>query len=234
MFDDHEERSLVAQEDRDDLPFENIVRSVSSLTDHLDEQLRFATEDDIIRRIGNEIIGNLDEDGYLRAELAGDRRALQGRGGARSRRCSRSCRASIRPAWPRATCRSACSSSSRADPNPDPVSVEIVGRALRRPEPAPLPGHRARAQAAPRPDHGIGRGDHGPRAEARPALRRQRLALHRARRGRPQDGRRLRRRPERGRHPAPARELALPLAAAQLRATTRASTWSRSSARRCG
>src|SRR5512145_2349671 len=45
MFDDHEERSLVAQEDREDLPFENIVRSASSLTDHLDEQLRFATED---------------------------------------------------------------------------------------------------------------------------------------------------------------------------------------------
>src|ERR1044071_6633628 len=72
MFDDHEERSLVAQEDRDDLPFENIVRSVSSLNDHLDEQLRFTTagEDDPIRFIGTEIIGNLDEDGYLRAELS--------------------------------------------------------------------------------------------------------------------------------------------------------------------
>src|SRR5204863_7895764 len=30
IFDDHEERSLVAQEDREDLPFENMVRSVSS------------------------------------------------------------------------------------------------------------------------------------------------------------------------------------------------------------
>src|ERR1044071_8113018 len=69
MFDDHEERSLVAQEDRDDLPFENMVRSVSSLTDHLDEQLRFATEDPVVRKIGEEIIGNLDEDGYLRAEI---------------------------------------------------------------------------------------------------------------------------------------------------------------------
>jgi len=29
IFDDHEERSLVAQEDREDLPFENMVRSVS-------------------------------------------------------------------------------------------------------------------------------------------------------------------------------------------------------------
>src|SRR5262245_53391322 len=70
MFDDHEERSLVAQEDRDDLPFENIVRSVSSLTDHLDEQLRFTVDDEVVRRIGTEIIGNLDEDGYLRAELS--------------------------------------------------------------------------------------------------------------------------------------------------------------------
>src|SRR5947209_4607403 len=70
LFDDHEERSLVAQEDRDELPFENMVRSQSSLTDHLDEQLRFAVEDPAVRRIGNEIIGNLDEDGYLRAEVS--------------------------------------------------------------------------------------------------------------------------------------------------------------------
>ncbi|MBI3825837.1 MAG: RNA polymerase factor sigma-54 [Candidatus Rokubacteria bacterium] len=70
MFDDHEERSLVAQEDRDDLPFENMVRSSTSLTDHLDEQLRFASEDPKVRLIGTEIIGNLDEDGYLRAEVA--------------------------------------------------------------------------------------------------------------------------------------------------------------------
>src|SRR5207245_3687030 len=46
-----------------------MVRSVSSLADHLEEQLRFATEDPAARRIGAEIIGNLDEDGYLRAEL---------------------------------------------------------------------------------------------------------------------------------------------------------------------
>src|SRR5215471_8288041 len=67
--DDHEERSLVSQEDREDLPFENVVRNQVSLTDHLEEQLRFATEDPVVRRIGTEIIGNLDEDGYLRAEL---------------------------------------------------------------------------------------------------------------------------------------------------------------------
>ena len=69
MFDEPEERSLVAQEEREDLPFENMVRSVSSLADHLEEQLRFASEDPTARRIGAEIIGNIDEDGYLRAEL---------------------------------------------------------------------------------------------------------------------------------------------------------------------
>src|SRR5947199_212230 len=67
--DDHEERSLVSQEDREDLPFENAVRTQVSLTDHLEEQLRFATEDPVVRRIGTEIIGNLDEDGYLRADI---------------------------------------------------------------------------------------------------------------------------------------------------------------------
>jgi len=36
MFDEPEERSLVAQEEREDLPFENMVRSVSSLADHLE------------------------------------------------------------------------------------------------------------------------------------------------------------------------------------------------------
>ncbi|MEK7702201.1 MAG: RNA polymerase sigma-54 factor, partial [candidate division NC10 bacterium] len=69
MFDEPEERSLVAQEEREDLPFENMLRSVASLADHLEEQLRFATEDPAARRIGAQIIGNIDEDGYLRAEL---------------------------------------------------------------------------------------------------------------------------------------------------------------------
>src|SRR3989441_5329036 len=52
LFDDHEERSLVAQEEREELRFENIARSASSLADHLDEQLRFATEEAQVRRIG--------------------------------------------------------------------------------------------------------------------------------------------------------------------------------------
>src|SRR4029450_423741 len=71
MFDDGpEERTPVSTEERDDLPFENLGRTETSLTDHLVEQLRMATDDPIIIAIGESIIGNLDEDGYLRAETA--------------------------------------------------------------------------------------------------------------------------------------------------------------------
>lgn len=125
MFDDHEERSLVAQEDREDLPFENMVRSVSSLTDHLDEQLRFATEDPVIRRIGTEIIGNLDEDGYLRAEL---------------QEVAQRCGVSVGevekvlalvqgfdpPGVAARSIQECLLIQLTSDPNPDPVSVEIV------------------------------------------------------------------------------------------------------------
>jgi RNA polymerase sigma-54 factor len=125
MFDDHEERSLVAQEDREELPFENIVRSVSSLTDHLDEQLRFTIEDPLHRRIGGEIIGNLDEDGYLRAELAEI-----------AQRCETTVeevekvlalvQAFDPPGVAARSIQECLLIQLRVDPNPDPVSVEIV------------------------------------------------------------------------------------------------------------
>jgi RNA polymerase sigma-54 factor len=127
MFDNDqsEERSLVAQEDRDELPFENIVRSQSSLTDHLDEQLRFASEDPIIRRIGVEIIGNLDDDGYLRAEI-----------GEVAERCQvtadevEKVLAVIQtfdpPGVAARNIQECLLIQLRSDPNPDPVSVEIV------------------------------------------------------------------------------------------------------------
>jgi RNA polymerase sigma-54 factor len=125
MFDDHEERSLVAQEDRDDLPFENMVRSQSSLGDHLEEQLRFVTEDEAVRRIGAEIIGNLDEDGYLRAEL--DELA---------QRCQATVEEIARvltlvqgfdpPGVAARSIQECLLIQLKADPNPDPVSVEIV------------------------------------------------------------------------------------------------------------
>jgi RNA polymerase sigma-54 factor len=125
MFDDHEERSLVAQEDRDDLPFENIVRSVSSLTDHLDEQLRFATEDPLVRRIGTEIIGNLDEDGYLRAEPD----EIAQRCGVNVEQVDKvlaMVQAFDPPGVAARTVQECLLIQLKADPNPDPVSVEIV------------------------------------------------------------------------------------------------------------
>ncbi|HET9492555.1 MAG TPA: RNA polymerase factor sigma-54 [Methylomirabilota bacterium] len=125
MFDDHEERSLVAQEDRDELPFENMVRSHSSLADHLEEQLRFATEDPVLRRIGTEIIGNLDEDGYLRAEVP-----------ELAQRCSVTAEEVERaltlvqgfdpPGVAARSVQECLLIQLKSDPNPDPVSVEIV------------------------------------------------------------------------------------------------------------
>jgi RNA polymerase sigma-54 factor len=125
MFDDHEERSLVAQEDREELPFENIVRSVSSLTDYLDEQMRFTFEDPLMLRIGNQIIGNLDEDGYLRAELS---------------EIADKCQTTVDqvekvlgliqafdpPGVAARSIQECLLIQLRTDPNPDPVSVEIV------------------------------------------------------------------------------------------------------------
>src|ERR671936_812132 len=125
MFDDHEERSLVAQEDREDLPFENMVRSVSSLTDHLDEQLRYASDDPLVRRIGTEIIGNLDEDGYLRAS---DEEIAQ--------RCETTVEEVAKvlklvqgfdpPGVAARSIQECLLIQLKSDPNPDPVSVEIV------------------------------------------------------------------------------------------------------------
>ena len=126
MFDDHnDERSLVAQEDREELPFENIVRSVSSLTDYLDEQLRFTIEDPLVRLIGTEIIGNLDEDGYLRAELSEI-----------AERCKTTVdqvekvlvlvQAFDPPGVAARSIQECLLIQLKSDPNPDPVSVEIV------------------------------------------------------------------------------------------------------------
>src|SRR5262245_58233669 len=71
IFDQMDERTPVSTESREDLPFENLGGSeVTSLADHLSEQLRLATDDQDTLSVGMAIIGNLDEDGYLRAELS--------------------------------------------------------------------------------------------------------------------------------------------------------------------
>src|SRR3972149_5611266 len=66
IFDYPEEPTLVQQEDREEPPFENLTRNDSSLADHLEDQLRMAPDDPGVRAVGSAIIGNIDEDGYLR------------------------------------------------------------------------------------------------------------------------------------------------------------------------
>jgi hypothetical protein len=69
IFDQADERTPVSTETREDLPFENLGgNEVTSLADHLSEQLRLATDDPDTLSIGMAIIGNLAENGYLRAD----------------------------------------------------------------------------------------------------------------------------------------------------------------------
>src|SRR5205814_3877636 len=86
---------------------------------------RFATEDPVVRQIGSEIIGNLDEDGYLRAEL-----------GEIAARCNVTAEvvqpvlAMIQAFDPPGVAARGIQEclliQLKSDPNPDPVSVEIV------------------------------------------------------------------------------------------------------------
>jgi RNA polymerase sigma-54 factor len=69
MFGPLEERSLVHQEEHEDTRFENFVGAVASLADHLVEQLRLSVVKPEVRAAAEAIIGNLDDDGYLRATL---------------------------------------------------------------------------------------------------------------------------------------------------------------------
>jgi RNA polymerase sigma-54 factor len=126
MFDEPEERSLVAQEEREDLPFENMLRSVASLADHLEEQLRFATEDPAVRRIGAEVIGNLDEDGYLRAELEEIAERCSTDAAEVERVLTEVIQKFDPPGIAARTIQECLVLQLRSDPPVDPVSVEIV------------------------------------------------------------------------------------------------------------
>ena len=54
----------------EDLPsFENTLVKRANLADHLTWQLDLSTSDDGVKRVGRAIIGNINEDGYLRASL---------------------------------------------------------------------------------------------------------------------------------------------------------------------
>jgi RNA polymerase sigma-54 factor len=50
-------------------PIENTLATSSSLADHLEWQLRLSSDSDLTLEIGQAIIGNIDDDGYLQASV---------------------------------------------------------------------------------------------------------------------------------------------------------------------
>jgi RNA polymerase sigma-54 factor len=128
IFDQADERTPVSMESREELPFENLGGSeTTSLTDHLSEQLRLATDDPATLAIGMAIIGNLDEDGYLRAGL--DEIA---KGTGQTVEEVERVLALVQAFDPRGVAARSIQEclllQLTADPEPDPVSVEIVER----------------------------------------------------------------------------------------------------------
>ncbi|MBI4589370.1 MAG: RNA polymerase factor sigma-54 [Candidatus Rokubacteria bacterium] len=125
IFDYPEEPTLVQQEDREEPPFENFARTAPSLADHLEDQLRLATDESSARTIGSAIIGNIDEDGYLRCEL--DDIALNTEASVEEVEKVLALIQSFDPTGIAARTPQECLLIQlRADPLPDPVAVEIV------------------------------------------------------------------------------------------------------------
>ena len=125
IFDEPEERTLVQQEEREEFPFEQLIRSGTTLADQLREQLWLATEDPVARVIGEAIIGNLDEDGYLRVDLA-ELAELTGSTTDAAQKTLTLVQAFDPPGIAARTVQECLLIQLRADPQPDPVAVEIV------------------------------------------------------------------------------------------------------------
>src|ERR671923_2830315 len=62
-------RPRTPQEVKELPPIENTLSTSDSLADHLSWQLTIQTDDEQLREIGEAIIGNLDDDGYLVASV---------------------------------------------------------------------------------------------------------------------------------------------------------------------
>jgi len=63
------ESGISKKEEKEELPWENIISRKPSLAEHLIWQLNLSYLNDKEKEIGHYIIGNLDEDGYLKASL---------------------------------------------------------------------------------------------------------------------------------------------------------------------
>ena len=66
---DSEWKGLPSEEYEERFSFENTARAPTTLSEHLLAQLLMATTDDVERRVGAFLIGNIDDEGYLRSEL---------------------------------------------------------------------------------------------------------------------------------------------------------------------
>jgi RNA polymerase sigma-54 factor len=66
---DWEWKGLPSEEYEERFSYENAVRAPTTLSEHLLAQLLMATTDAVERRVGAFLIGNIDDDGYLRGEL---------------------------------------------------------------------------------------------------------------------------------------------------------------------
>ena len=129
VFDQHDERTPVSTEEREELPFENLGSRETSLTEHLTEQLRLATDDEMTIALGEAIIGNVDEDGYLRAEVS-ELAELTGQPAADVERVLALVQGFDPTGVAARSIQECLLLQLRADPEPDPVSVEIVEQHL--------------------------------------------------------------------------------------------------------
>src|SRR5215813_67023 len=66
---DWEWKGLPSEEYEERFSYENTARTPTTLSEHLLAQLMMATTDAVERRIGAFLIGNIDDEGYLRCEL---------------------------------------------------------------------------------------------------------------------------------------------------------------------
>ena len=127
IFGSSEERTLVEQEDREETRFENFVGTTTSLADHVDEQLRLTVVEPDVRAAADEIIGNLDDDGYLRATL--DEMAEKTRLGiAVFEKALVLVQTFDPPGVGARDLRECLLIQLRDQPNPDPLAIEILER----------------------------------------------------------------------------------------------------------
>ncbi len=70
LMEDNSDLHRLPREEREIIPYENIIRTSTSLNDHLIWQLSLIRTLPDERRVAEEIIGNLNDDGYLTVDVA--------------------------------------------------------------------------------------------------------------------------------------------------------------------